>query len=216
MKSFTPFLAALALMALSLTPTFAANITILVGDNYYRGPGNTTLDRDIRTINVGDVVTWSYVGRSSHPTMSDSSPAAWATFPMNSANTTFSRTFSTVGTFPYHCTAHGAPGVGQYGVITVAVATATLDPRAAGIDLAVYPNPSRGQVTVQLNQKVGADYKLRLSNIIGQEIRTVALKPELTTTGLPLDLSDLRAGLYFYSLLVDGKVTTTKRLVLQN
>ena len=222
MKSFTPFLAALALMALSLTPTFAANITISVGDNYYRGPGNTTLDRDIRNVMVGDIVTFSYVGRSSHPTMSDSSPAAWATFPMNSANTTFTlpaSTFTVVGaTFPYHCTAHGAPGVGQYGVITVVprVATATLDPRAAGIDLAVYPNPSRGQVTVQLNQKVGADYKLRLSNIIGQEIRTVALKPELTTAGLPLDLSDLRAGLYFYSLLVDGKVTTTKRLVLQN
>lgn len=215
MKSFTTFLAALVLMALSLAPAFAANITILVGSNYYRGPGNTNLDFDVRTINVGDVVTWTWVA-GVHPTMSDSSPAAWATFPMNSANTTFSRTFSAVGTFPYHCTAHGAPGIGQYGVINVRVATATLDPRAAGIDLAVYPNPSRGQITVKLDQKVGADYKLRLSNIIGQEIRTVALKPELTTSGLPLDLSDLRAGLYFYSLLVDGKVTTTKRLVLQN
>ena len=80
----------------------------------------------------------------------------------------------------------------------------------------MYPNPSRGQVTVQFNQKAGADYKLRLSNIIGQEIRTVALRPELTAAGLPLDLSDLHSGVYFYSLLVDGKVTSTKRLVLQN
>lgn len=82
--------------------------------------------------------------------------------------------------------------------------------------LNVYPNPSRGQVTVQLNQKVGLEYKFRLSNIIGQEIRSIALKPELTNTGLLVDLSSLRTGMYFYSLLVDGKVVTTKRLVLQN
>ena len=206
---------ALALLVMSLAPTLAANITILVGDNFYHGPGNTTQDRDIRTINVGDVVTWRSVGQSSHPTMSDN--GAWATFPMFPGSADFTRTFSTPGSFPYHCTAHGAPGQFQYGILTVAgTTTATLDARAAGLELSIYPNPSHGQVTVKLEQKAGADYKLRLSNIIGQEIRTVALKPELTATGLPLDLSDLRAGVYFYSLLVDGKVASTKRLVLQN
>ena len=215
MQLFTRSLVALALLVLSLAPTLAANITILVGDNYYRGPGNTTGVSDIRTINVGDVVTWSYVGQLSHPTMSDN--GAWATFPMDAANKTFTRTFGTVGSFPYHCMAHGAPGVGQYGVLTVVgTATATLDARAAGVELSVYPNPARGQVTVKLEQKAGSDYKLRLSNIIGQEIRTIALKPELTAAGLPLDLSELRSGVYFYSLLVDGRVASTKRLVLQN
>lgn len=209
---------ALALLVLSLAPTLAANITILVGDNFYRGPGNTTLDYDVRDINVGDVVTFSYVGQSSHPTRSDN--GAFPTFQMNNSSRSVTLpAFTTIGAHPYHCTAHGAPGSGQYGILNVKAATptATLNARAAGIELSVYPNPSRGQVTVQLNQKAGAaDYKLRLSNIIGQEIRTVALKPELTATGLPLDLSDLRAGVYFYSLLVDGKVASTKRLVLQN
>ncbi|HEX8657239.1 MAG TPA: T9SS type A sorting domain-containing protein [Hymenobacter sp.] len=101
------------------------------------------------------------------------------------------------------------------GSITVRLATPTLDARPTAT-LNLYPNPSRGQITVQLNQKSGANYKLRVSNIIGQEIRSIALKPELTSAGLPVDLSDLRTGVYFYSLLVDGKVTTTKRLVLQN
>lgn len=218
MKLFTQFAATLALSITSLVPTLAANITILVGDNYYRGPGNTTQSSDLRTITVGDVVTWSYVGQGSHPTMSDSSPAAWATFPMNAANRTFSRTFSLAGTFPYHCTAHGGPLSGQYGVLTVVATTptATLDARTAGIELSVYPNPTHGQITVQLTQKAGQNYKLRLSNIIGQEVRTVALRPELSTAGLPLDLSDLHTGVYFFSLLVDGKVMSTKRLVLQN
>ena len=218
MQLFTRSIVALALLVFSLAPTLAANITILVGDNYYRGPGVTAGQSDpARPINVGDVVTWSYVPGSvrSHPTMSDN--GAWATFPMDAANTTFTRTFNTPGSFPYHCTAHGIAGAGQYGIITVSgTATATLDARAAGLELSVYPNPTRGQVTVQLSQKGGADYKLRLSNIIGQEIRTVALRPELTAAGLPLDLSDLHSGVYFYSLLVDGKVASTKRLVLQN
>ena len=206
-----------AMLVLPLVPAFAANITILVGDNYYRGPGTTTGNSDIRTITAGDVVTFSYVGQSSHPTASDN--GAWATFPMNAANRTFTLpAFNTVGPFPYHCTAHGAPGVGQYGILTVVARnpTATLDANATGIIASVYPNPSHGQVTVQLNQKAGQSYQLRLSNIIGQEVRTIALKPELTSAGLPLDLSDLRAGVYFYSLLVDGKAVSTKRLVLQN
>jgi len=214
MKLFTRIVATFTLIAVTLAPALAANITILVGDNYYRGPGVTTGSSDVRTINLGDVVTWSYVGNSSHPTESDN--GAWATFPMDNANRTMTKTLP-VGTYPYHCAAHGAPGAGQYGIITVrAVASPTLDARAAGIEASVYPNPSRGQVTVQVAQKAGADYKLRLSNIIGQEIRTIALKPELTAAGLPIDLSDLRTGVYFYSLLVDGRVVSTKRLVLQN
>jgi hypothetical protein len=150
------------------------------------------------------------VGQASHPTASDN--GAWATFTTNRTIT-----FTTPGTYAYHCQAHGAPGAGQFGRLIVSGTTAaTLDPAAAGIALSVYPNPSRGLVTVKLDQKPGTDYKLRLSNIIGQEIRTVALKPDLTAAGLPLDLSDLHAGLYVYSLLVDGKVVSTKRLVLQN
>ena len=138
---------------------------------------------------------------------------------MNSASTTktFAANTFTAGTYPFHCTAHGAPGVGQFGTLIVTATTsATTDANLTAALLDVYPNPSRGQVTVKLTQKAGQTYQLRLSNIIGQEIRTIALKPELTAAGLPLDLSDLHAGMYVYSLLVDGKVVSTKRLVLQN
>ncbi|GAB3297789.1 hypothetical protein GCM10027511_12790 [Hymenobacter humi] len=95
-------------------------------------------------------------------------------------------------------------------------APAAAEQRAATVGLTVYPNPSRGQITVQLSQRAAGDYKLRLSNIIGQEVRTIALKPESSSAGLQVDLSDLRTGMYFYSLVVDGKVVSTKRLVLQN
>jgi plastocyanin len=214
MKLFTRLVVPAIALLLTAIPALAATITVQVGDNFYQGPDGTNTIRIAR----GDVLVFQYVGASSHPTMSDSSPVAWATFPMNSANPTKSFAANTfaAGTYPFHCTAHGAPGIGQFGTLIVSgTATATLDPNLAAA-LSVYPNPSRGQVTVQLTQKAGADYKLRLNNIIGQEVRMVALRPELTATGLPLDLSDLRSGVYFYSLLVDGKVASTKRLVLQN
>lgn len=208
MKISTRFLLVWALVLIQFS-ALAATVTISVGDNFY--------SPQFVTIRPGDVVTWQYVGQLSHPTASDNTAnPAWATFPMNSANTTKSLTFNTAGSFPYHCTAHGAAGVGMYGSITVSNATPVEEARPAAATLSVYPNPAKGSVTVSLGQKAGQDYKLRLSNIIGQEIRTIALKPELTAAGLPLDLSDLHAGMYVYSLLVDGKVVSTKRLVLQN
>ena len=208
MKLFTRFALLSALLLGSLGSAFAVDVVVQVGgangSNIY-SPANLT-------IRQGDVVVFTWVS-GVHPTVSDSSPAAWSLFvPSSSASTTRIANLP-VGVYPYHCTSHA----GMVGAITVTAATATLDPNLAAATLNVYPNPSRGQVTVQLNQKASAgNYQLRLSNIIGQEVRTVALKPELTATGLALDLSDLRTGVYFYSLLVDGKIASTKRLVLQN
>ncbi|MCB2376017.1 T9SS type A sorting domain-containing protein [Hymenobacter sp. BT635] len=82
--------------------------------------------------------------------------------------------------------------------------------------LSLYPNPSKGLVMVSLEQKASENYKLRFSNIIGREVRTIALRPEIGMEGTPVNLSDLPAGVYFYSLLVNDKVVSTKRLILQN
>jgi plastocyanin len=215
MRISTRFLLIWAFLLIQFS-ALAATVTITVGDNFY-SPQSVT-------IRPGDVVTFQYVGLSSHPTASDN--GAWSTFQMNPTST--SKTlpaFNTVGAYPYHCTAHGGAGngttigFGQAGIITVSTATPVEEVRPAAATLSVYPNPSKGTVTVSLpqaTQKAGLDYKLRLSNIIGREVRTVALKPELLTDGMTLNLSDLPAGIYFYSLLAGDKVVTTKRLVLQN
>ncbi|UOQ72315.1 T9SS type A sorting domain-containing protein [Hymenobacter cellulosilyticus] len=68
---------------------------------------------------------------------------------------------------------------------------------------------------VSLVPKTGENYKLRFSNIIGREVRMISLKPEIEAEGMQINLSDLPAGVYFYSLLVNDKVVSTKRLILQ-
>jgi plastocyanin len=205
------FAAAITISALSAN---ASTHTVSVGNNFY-SPANLS-------INVGDQVYFVWA-TGSHPTMSDSSPAAFAPFSMDINNRIRIITFNTVGTFPYHCMSHAyySSGsnsyVGQVGTIVVnAIIPTSINSGVLSATLKIYPNPSRGLVTVRFDQETGQDYKLRLNNIIGEEIRTVALKPELTAAGLPLDLSDLPAGMYFYTLLADDKVVATKRLVLHN
>lgn len=88
--------------------------------------------------------------------------------------------------------------------------------RTVAPTLSLYPNPARGMVLVSITQRSGQEYKLRLSNILGREVRTVALQPMTGEVSIPVNLSDLPAGMYFYSLLANDKVVSTKRLVLQN
>lgn len=95
--------------------------------------------------------------------------------------------------------------------------TPTLTARTLAPSFAIFPNPSKGLVTVSVSQLLtNNDYKLRLSNIIGREVRTVAVRAEAADGGMSLNLSDLPAGMYFYSLVQNDKVLSTKRLLLQN
>jgi hypothetical protein len=80
--------------------------------------------------------------------------------------------------------------------------------------LSVFPNPARGLLTVQLLAQHGPEYKLRLSNVLGREVRLLPLPLSTATTGLPLDVTGLPAGLYFCSLLVNDKAVSTNRLTL--
>ncbi|AYA38606.1 T9SS C-terminal target domain-containing protein [Hymenobacter oligotrophus] len=92
------------------------------------------------------------------------------------------------------------------------------EPVANAAPLTVYPNPVRGgQATIAFNEsKPGKAYRLRISNIIGREVRSVQLRSETAVQGQLIDLSTLPGGIYFCSLLMDEQVVATKRLTLQN
>jgi plastocyanin len=206
MKLSTRLIGLLGLILGSLS-SYAATVVVEVGDNFYR-PATVT-------IRPGDQVRFTNVGTSSHPTVSDSSPALWPTVVISPSNLSFTTTqLTTAGTFAYHCSAHA--GMNGSIVVDPNAPLSTLDAKTAGAMLNVYPNPSKGMVVVTVNQKVNSAYKLRLTNILGREIRSFMLHPESATAGIPLNLSDLPAGMYFYSLVMNDKVVSTKRFVLQN
>jgi len=87
------------------------------------------------TISVGQSVTWTSSGSNPHTVTADS--GAWDSSPGCPASTSsclqngqsFTHTFSSIGTFPYHCKIHGAVGgVGMSGVVVVTAANGSPPP----------------------------------------------------------------------------------------
>lgn len=69
------------------------------------------------TIRVGDTVVWNNVA-GIHNVNSDT-PGLFTSGSPAAAPWTFSHTFTSTGTFGYHCQPHGGPGVGMFGTIVV-------------------------------------------------------------------------------------------------
>lgn len=69
------------------------------------------------TVTAGTAVTWRGTS-GSHTVTNDPGSGEVFDEPINGTGT-FSHTFNTAGTFTYHCSNHGSPGVGMHGTITV-------------------------------------------------------------------------------------------------
>ncbi|HYG53569.1 MAG TPA: T9SS type A sorting domain-containing protein [Flavobacteriales bacterium] len=78
-----------------------------------------------------------------------------------------------------------------------------------GMDVAVYPNPSKGNITVQFNG-VGANATISVVNAIGE---TVYVRPGVNTTLNEISL-DVNAGVYFVRVNTNNG-TLTKKVVIE-
>jgi len=100
----------------------AATVTVTVGNNCLCFMPSSV------TIHPGDTVqwTWSSTGHSSTSGTPGNPNGLWDSGILNQGST-FSHTFNTVGSFPYHCTPHGLC-CGMTGTITVANASPSPTP----------------------------------------------------------------------------------------
>ena len=76
----------------------------------------------------------------------------------------------------------------------------------------VYPNPSNGKFTVNIEGLQQANCKLSICNLVGQEIYTTFFKGQQST--LDIDLSDFSKGLYFVKV-DDGKNIYTQKIITE-
>lgn len=78
----------------------------------------------------------------------------------------------------------------------------------------LYPNPATNFVTLdyQLTNKVNSA-EVKIYNLMGSELKSTSL--ENNGSKLRLDISELKNGIYFYSILVNNDVYQTKKLVVQ-
>jgi plastocyanin/uncharacterized Zn-binding protein involved in type VI secretion len=182
-RAIAPVIAALFL-ALWPTAARAATVTVMVGPNCFCfSPSEVT-------INPGDTVRWTW-SSSGHSTTSGSPGAPnglWDSGILNQG-AMFTRTFNSVGSFPYFCTPHGSC-CDMVGTVTVASASPT--PTATPP-----PSPTPGAVLGNISTRsfVQTGDNVMIGGFIVQGSGTKrviirAIGPELGQFGVPDPLQD--------------------------
>jgi hypothetical protein len=83
------------------------------------------------------------------------------------------------------------------------------------LKFSAYPNPTSGMANFSLNPTSGDNYKIYISNVVGSVVKAVEVNKNLGEQTIQIDLSSLPSGLYFSTLLENGKMIETRRLVLR-
>lgn len=130
---------------------------------------------------------------------SSNNPTSWSwSFsggtPSSSSSQNPTVTYNTPGTYNVSLTATNSAGSNSYtrsSYITVDDCNAIEDDFASKIN--IYPNPTDGILNIELPE---ANATLKISNILGKEVRTMQLSSDRTV----IDLNSLSPGMYFVEI----------------
>ncbi|REJ83049.1 MAG: T9SS C-terminal target domain-containing protein [Bacteroidetes bacterium] len=79
---------------------------------------------------------------------------------------------------------------------------------------APYPNPADQNASVIYHVQSGSEMKIVLSNMLGSKVKEINLVEKKSTVIIPT--SDLRNGIYYCSIIIDGKISGTKKLIINH
>ena len=77
----------------------------------------------------------------------------------------------------------------------------------------VYPNPSNGVFTIELNNIKVDDYRILVTNVLGQEVY-VSTKEVSIFISEKIDLSDLSKGVYMLEVS-NSESTITEKIIVE-
>jgi hypothetical protein len=78
----------------------------------------------------------------------------------------------------------------------------------------LYPNPATDFVDVDYKiSNLGLEVRLRLFNVLGQEVKDLVLDPD--QKNVRWQLRELNSGMYIYQLIVDGKSLISKKIIIR-
>ncbi|MBL7916364.1 MAG: T9SS type A sorting domain-containing protein [Bacteroidia bacterium] len=76
-----------------------------------------------------------------------------------------------------------------------------------------YPNPATEFTQFYINLNKGVkNAQVKIFNMLGAEVKSVPVTD--TRNSLKVNVSNLKGGIYFYSLFIDGKSTSTGKLMI--
>ncbi len=90
--------------------------------------------------------------------------------------------------------------------------TSTRYQALTGVELTIFPNPTKGAFKIRLEQEYANDLRLRLFASDGRLLRRHTLSAG--STSLTFETADLPSGLYFLAIM-DGLSTETKRVMIR-
>jgi hypothetical protein len=76
-----------------------------------------------------------------------------------------------------------------------------------------YPNPANCNTSIPVSVPQGKNATLFVSNLTGQYMEIISVLSN--TNEIELDVSDYPAGMYLYSIEIDGKVMETRRMIVE-
>ena len=157
----------------------------------------------------GDSIKW-VKGTGTHTTESTTIPSgavAWAspTLALPSVTPGFIRVLTVVGTYNYGChIAVGNPHMFAKIIVTCANGVPSTDHQNLSL---AYPSPFYRSVTIETTD---ADMII-LYNLLGNKMKSVSL--EHGQTKVEVDAVELTKGIYFYSIIKEGVIVETRKLV---
>lgn len=81
----------------------------------------------------------------------------------------------------------------------------------------IYPNPANNIIQIEFDSKLNSSIKCTVTDLAGRICKSEELKkPENASSNNTLDVSSLKPGIYFISIVENGKTTSTNKFVKQN
>ncbi|MEZ4802031.1 MAG: T9SS type A sorting domain-containing protein [Gelidibacter sp.] len=157
------------------------------------------------TIETGDTVTWTWT--SPNHTVENVVGNSVETFNsgfLGPVGSTFSYTFTVVGSNDYFCGIHGAASMS--GTITVED-NLGIDEEAQ-INFNIQANPAHSKLIIDLPQNIPSG-QILITDMLGKKVKSKAFNQN---ENLQIDISALKQGLYFVTLQSEGS-KTTKRFI---
>lgn len=159
------------------------------------------------TANIGDTVVWTFNGGFVHTTTSISVPAgalAWNSGDMTVIGQIFKYNITIDGTYGYWCTYHGST-FGMAGGFIVNP-SGTFDPSTKMGSL-FFPNPCMNKITFIYKD---AD-AIMVYDMLGNKMKSIMLN--VSETKMEIDMATLPQGVYFFHILKEGEIISTKKIV---
>jgi hypothetical protein len=162
------------------------------------------------SINCGDTIEWKWNG-CTDSIVSSSIPVCGTPWniPMSASNTTYQMVFTCGGTFHYQTYVSGS--LKTTDSIIVSCVTSIPQLQNNNLQANVYPDPVTDKLNINANTPIE---NIQIVNILGETVMNSSFTQNKSATQT-IDVSTLQAGVYFVSVLSEGKILTRRFVVIR-